>query len=210
MTPSSVRRRSCRDRRGPAPAHADRADVLAQLRGQLVGVAGQLHHRDNCHRKPPSSGSAVAYGVRDVLPVGSEPRRAADAPAGRRPAHGAAARLPPAAHAEGGGARARGGDRRGQGARPLLPRVREPDRGRGLRDLPRRPPRPHADLRGRAARRPDLGRADRRVPRALPRARRRALADRRRRAGRPADRRAAPARRAERRRRRSCSRRTRT
>ena len=49
-------------------------------------------------------------------------------------------------------------------------------------DLPRRAPRPRADLRRRAAGRRRLARADARVPRALPRARRRALAARRRRA----------------------------
>ena len=91
------------------------------------------------------------------------------------------------------------GDRRREGARPLLPRVRQPDRGGGLRDLPRRAPRPLDHLRRRAARRPDLARAHGRVPRPLPRARRLALAARRRRAGAPAHRRAARPRRAERR-----------
>ena len=87
----------------------------------------------------------------------------------------------------------------GEGARPLLPRVREPDRGGDVRDLPRRPPRPHDDLRRRAARRRRLARADARVPRPLPRARRRAQPDRRRRPRRPAHRRADPPRRRERR-----------
>ena len=101
--------------------------------------------------------------------------------------------------AEGGGARARRRDRRGEGARPLLPRVRQPHRGGAVRDLPRRAPRPHDDLRRRAAGRPRLARADGRVPRPLPRARRRALAARRRRARAPADRRAAAPRQSERR-----------
>ena len=94
-----------------------------------------------------------------------------------------------------------GRDRRGQGARPLLQRVRQPHRGRDVRDLPRRAPRPHGHLRRRAAGRRRLARADGRVPRAVPRARRRALAARRRRPGRPAHRRADPPRRVERRRR---------
>ena len=127
-----------------------------------------------------------------------EPRRAADAPTGRRHPHGAQARLSPSSRPEGRSGRARGCDRGRQGARPLLLGVRQPDRGRSLRDLPRRAARPCARLRRRAARRPDLGRAHSRVPRALPRARRRALADRRRRAGAPADRRADEPRRAER------------
>ena len=92
-------------------------------------------------------------------------------------------------------ARARGGE----GAGPLLQRVREPDRGGDLRDLPRRAARPHDRLRRRAAGRPDLGRAHARVPRPLPRARRLALAARRRRARAPAHRRAARPRRAQRR-----------
>ena len=101
-------------------------------------------------------------------------------------------------------------DRGGEGARALLPRVRQPDRGGGLRDLPDAR-RDHSHrLRRRAAGRPDLARADARVPRPLPRARRRALAARRRRARAPAHRRAAAPGGAERRRRRSCSRRTRT
>ena len=97
------------------------------------------------------------------------------------------------------GARARRGAHRGEGARPLLPRVRQPHRGGALRHLHRHPPRPRADLRRRAAGRRRLARADARVPRALPRARRRAVAPRRRRAGRPPHRRAAAPRRRERR-----------
>ena len=58
----------------------------------------------------------------------------------------------------------------------------QPGRGPALHDLPRRAPRPRADLRRRGAGRRDPGRAHARVPRPLPRARRRALADRRRRA----------------------------
>ena len=64
-----------------------------------------------------------------VQPLGREPRRAADAPARRRPAHGAAARVPHPPAAGRGGGRARGGAHRGEGARPLLPRVRQPHRG---------------------------------------------------------------------------------
>ena len=97
------------------------------------------------------------------------------------------------------GARARLRARGGQGARPLLPRVRQPDRGGALRDLHRPAPRPRADLRRRAAGRRRLARADRRVPRPLPRARRLALAARRRRPERPAHRRAAAPGRRERR-----------
>ena len=145
-----------------------------------------------------------------VQPVCREPRRAADAPAERGPAHRAAARVPPAERAQGGGARPRPRARGGQGARPLLQRVREPDRGRDLRDLPRRAARPHDRLRRRAARRPDLGRAHARVPRPLPRARRLALAARRRRAGAPAHRPSCSAASSATASRRSCSRRTRT
>ena len=71
-------------------------------------------------------------------PLRGQPRRAADAPARDRLAHGAAARLPRPLDAEGRGARAGDGDRGGEGARSLLPRVRQPDRGGALRDLPRR------------------------------------------------------------------------
>ena len=145
-----------------------------------------------------------------VQPLRREPRRAADPAARDRRADGAAARVPHPAAPDGRGARARRRARGGEGARALLPRVRQPDRGGDLRDLHRRAPRPLDDLRRRAAGRRRLARADARVPRPLPRARRRALAARRRRAGRPAHRRAASA--ASRRTacRRSCSRRTRT
>ena len=54
-----------------------------------------------------------------------------------------------------------------------------------LPDLPGRAPRGGHDLRGRAAQRRDPDRALGRVPRPLPRARRRAVADRRRRPGGP-------------------------
>ena len=99
------------------------------------------------------------------------------------------------AHAEGRGGRPRARDRGGQGTRPLLQGVRQPDRGGALRDLPRHAPRPHRRLRRRAAGRRDLARADARVSRPLPRPRRLALAPRRRRARAPADRRAAAPRR---------------
>ncbi len=58
-----------------------------------------------------------------------------------------------------GRARARTRDRGREGARALLPRVREPHRGRALRGVRRRAARSDGDLRRRAARRRRLGRA---------------------------------------------------
>ena len=91
-----------------------------------------------------------------------------------------------------GRARARAGDPGRQGEDHALRDLLQPRRGPALRDLPRRAPRHRADLRRRGARRRDPDRAHARVPRPLPRARRRALADRRRRAGGPAARAALP------------------
>ena len=135
-----------------------------------------------------------------VQPLRREPRRAADAAARDRLADGSAACVPHPPAADGGGARARRRARGGEGARPLLPRVRQPHRGGALRRS--------APTRGATTRlicvveQPvDVVSLERTrgVPRPLPRARRRALAARRRRAERPAHRRAAPPRRRERR-----------
>ena len=57
---------------------------------------------------------------------------------GNRPAHGPAARVPPPLRPARGRARALACDRGREGARPLLPRVREPHGGRALRGLLRR------------------------------------------------------------------------
>ena len=109
-----------------------------------------------------------------------------------RIAHRATARVSHPAEAEGRGARARRGADRGEGARPLLPRARQPDRGGGLRDL-------HHARRDHSlicvVEQPvDVVSIERTAEFvALPRARRRALAARRCRAERPAHRRAAAA-----------------
>ena len=112
-------------------------------------------------------------------------------PAARhRQPHRAAARLPHPARLPGGRARARRRDPRGQGEDRALRGLLQPRRGAALHDLPGRAPRPDVDLRRRGAGRRDPDRAHARVPRPLPRARRRAVADRRRRPRGPADRRA--------------------
>ena len=196
-----------------------------KLRGSVSGLAQR--RLSGIARAPPWALTmsrmgelALAWGLTDVRigrvgwwgaePLCGQPRRAADAAARNRLADGAAARVPhPRARRRTRPSRSRR-DRGGQGARPLLPRVRQPDRGGALLDLPRHAPRPNGRLRRRAAGGRDLARADARVPRPLPRARRLALAARRRRARAPADRRAAAPRRRGRDRPRSCSRRTRT
>ena len=105
----------------------------------------------------------------------------ARSPARHRAAHRAAAGLPHPQRLRGGGARARRRHPRGQGdGRPLRGLLQPRHRGH-LPHLPGRAARAGHDLRGRAAQRRDPDRALRRVPRPLPRARRRAVADRRRR-----------------------------
>ena len=113
------------------------------------------------------------------------------APARRRPAHRAAARVPHPARSEGGRARARRRDPRGQGDGGGVRGLLQPRRRPALPDLPGRAPRRARDLRRRGAERRHLDRAHERVRRPLPRARRRAVADRRRRPRGPAHRRAA-------------------
>src|SRR5262249_1443663 len=174
-------------RAAQAKVAAKMKDVLPpDLRGLLPGLSPA----------PPSRLPKAHW--RRAPPRRREPRRAADAPAGRRLAHGAAPRVPHTPAPEGGGARPGGRARGGQGASPLLPRVREPDGGRDVRDLPRRAGRPHADLRGGTAGGRRLAGAHRGVPRPLSRPRRGAVAARRRRSERPQDRRAAASRRVER------------
>ena len=98
--------------------------------------------------------------------------------------------------ARAGGARARRGDPGGEGADRPVRGLLQPRRGAALPDLPGRAARPLGDLRRRGAGGRDPDRAHARVPRPLPRARRRAVADRRRRSRGPEDRRAGRARRA--------------
>ncbi|CAA9444205.1 MAG: RecR, partial [uncultured Rubrobacteraceae bacterium] len=81
--------------------------------------------------------------------------------------------------------RPRRGLERGEGADQALRPLLQPHRGRGVRYLPRRPPRPVGDLRRRRPLRYRSDRAHRRVPRPLPRPRRLALAPGRRGARRP-------------------------
>ena len=87
--------------------------------------------------------------------------------------------------------RARRGDPRGQGEDRPVRGLLQPRRRAALPHLPGRAPRPRPDLRRRGAERRDPDGAHARVSRRLPRARRRALADRRRRPRGPEDRRAA-------------------
>ena len=115
---------------------AERSRLMPGLRPTRRGGLRRVSGSDPKTRRRPAD--PRGHNGRRVQPLRREPRRAADAPAGRRLADGAAARVPHPPAAEGRGARARGRARRGEGARPLLPRVRQPDRGGGLRDLHRR------------------------------------------------------------------------
>ena len=109
-----------------------------QTRTRRLRPSGQPGMADSVPgtRTVPSSRPSRAQWPR-VQPLRREPRRAADAAARDRLAHRSAARVPHPPAAEGGGARARRRDRGGEGARPLLPGVRQPDRGGALRDLHR-------------------------------------------------------------------------
>ena len=163
------------------------ASKMGGITGGLGGPAAALAGSASpaCERVPVERGPGAARA----------PRRRALAAAGDRPAHRAAARLPHPARRGRGGRGARRGDPRGEGEGRPLRGLLQPRRGPALPDLRGRQPRPGDDLRGRGARRRDPDRAHPRVPRPLPRARRRALADRRRRPRGPADRRAAAPRR---------------
>ena len=133
-------------------------------------------------RRAPREQEALAL----ARPAPPAARHRAVEAAGDRQPHRAAARLPRAARLRRRRARAGAGDHRRQGEDHALRDLLQPRRGPALHDLPRRAPRPERDLRGRGAQRRDPDRAHARVPRPLPRARRRALADRRRRARGPA------------------------
>ena len=184
--------RGRRPRRGRAAAgHGARGGHRGLSPGRRA--AAGAHGRDHGRAR-----RARAAGLLErALPGGRRAGDAARPPARRGPAHGAAARVPPAARAARGGARAGRGDPRRQGARRLLHGVLQPHaRSRCCTFCPDAAARPLPDLRRRGALGHRPARAHGRVPGPLPRARRRALADRRSRSRAPARRRVARPRRA--------------
>src|SRR3954470_12896857 len=184
--PRRGRPRGRRDAAGHRPRRGQRGAAL-----RAGGRRRQDGRRDRRPRRPgrrtrrPGLARLVSTLPRSPSPAARH--RAGQAARHRQPPR-AAARVPHPPHLGGGRERARRGDPRREGEDQPLRGLLQPRRGPALRDLPGRAPRPHADLRGGGARRRHPGRADPRVPRALPRARRRAVADRRRRARRPQDR----------------------
>ena len=181
----------------PEAIDPEEAEMLAEMVQAAVNeglrAAQELAELENGRRSPAASAAAWGpWGVEHRGPgTARAPRRRALAAAGDRPAHRAAARLPPAARARRRGLRARRRDPRSEGEGRPLRGVLQPRRGPALPDLLRPQPRPDDDLRGRGAGRRDPDRAHPRIPRPLPRARRRPLADRRGRRRGPEDRRAA-------------------
>ena len=106
------------------PRHAEHGihalvplERVEEARSDVAGGAED----DDPHRPPAArDGRDQTAQWPCALPRGRQSRRAADQAAGRRPANGAAPRVPPALAAEGRGARARRRDRGREGARPLL------------------------------------------------------------------------------------------
>ena len=175
--------------------------VLAAVNeGAARGAGAGLEEARRRHRRPRRAGrrarAAGLLGRRPVelLPTRPAARHRAGQAAGHRRSHGAAARVPPAARLE-------------EDALALADAIREVKERIGLCEIcfnladgprcricadERRDPAAVCVVEEPSRHHPR--RAHARVPRPLPRARRRALADRRRRPGGPADRRAARAR----------------
>ena len=159
---------------------------------ELAGdEAGRGHRRARRPRRPRAP-RHVAVSLRLVRPAGPAPRSPswASCPGiGARTAQRLAFHLLRADDER--GARAGRRDPRGQGEDRAVRGLLQPRRRAALPDLPGRAARRRAHLRRRGARRRHPDRAHARVPRPLPRARRRAVADRRRRPRGPQARRAA-------------------
>ena len=133
--PEHLRSPRLSGRKGPTAA-TTRAAAHPSSSGRTYSPSGRPH----CWTKGWGHGGFSPRHVRigrlgcgRAQPLGRQSRRAADAPAGHRLAHRPATRVSRPLDAEGRGARAGDGDRGGEGARALLPRVRQPDRGGALR-----------------------------------------------------------------------------
>ena len=165
IDPSVVDPDRCRDARRSRGGGRPRSDASGQ--GVAAREARRGHSRSRVARsgRPGSRRPRRTAGLRE--PFGALRRsgtgldRRARPLAGCRPEVGATHRVPPPSCRSGRRAPARGGDRRREGARHVVPAVLQHLRRRALRVLPRRSPRQPGVVHRRGAARHRRDRTDR-------------------------------------------------